>query len=137
LPAFKELHRVLAVGGLITFAMFGPDTLKELRAAGATSLRKFPDMHDIGDMLVAAGFADPVMDMEMITLAYRSPRQLLADQRHLGVRDGLLGCMTWREWRHVLSAWDRNASFEIVFGHAWKAEPSVTSDGRAIVRFAR
>jgi malonyl-CoA O-methyltransferase len=137
LPAFRELHRVLATGGLLTFAVLGPDTLKELRALGATSLRSFPDMHDIGDLLVAAGFADPVMDMEMITLAYRAPRQLLADQRHLGVRDGLLGHMAWRLWRRVLAAWDGNAGFEIVYGHAWKAEPKVAADGRAIVRFAR
>jgi malonyl-CoA O-methyltransferase len=137
LPAFGELHRVLGVGGLLTFAMLGPDTLKELRAAGATSLRKFPDMHDIGDLLVAAGFADPVMDMEIIAIAYRSPRQLLADQRHLGVRDGLLGRLPWREWRRIFAHWDGQASFEIVYGHAWKAEPKVAADGRAIVRFAR
>lgn len=137
LPALRELHRVLAVGGLVTFAMLGPDTLKELRAAGAASLRRFPDMHDVGDMLVAAGFADPVMDMEMIALTYRSSRQLLADQRHLGVRDGLLGHMPWRDWRRTFGAWDRNASFEIVYGHAWKAAPRVAPDGRAIVRFPR
>jgi malonyl-CoA O-methyltransferase len=137
MPAFAELHRVLGVGGLLTFAMLGPDTLKELRAAGATSLRKFPDMHDVGDLLVAAGFADPVMDMEMITISYRSPRRFLADQRHLGVRDGLLGRLPWREWRRMLAAWDGNASFEIVYGHAWKAEPKLAADGRAIVRFAR
>lgn len=135
--AFRELHRVLGVGGLLTFATLGPDTLKELRAAGATSLRRFADMHDLGDALVAAGFADPVMDMEMITLAYRSPRRLLSDQRHLGVRDGLLGQLPWREWRRILAGWDGKAGFEIVYGHAWKAEPKVAADGRAIVRFAR
>ncbi|MBK9310642.1 MAG: methyltransferase domain-containing protein [Rhodocyclaceae bacterium] len=137
LPAFRELHRVLAVGGLLTFAMLGPDTLKELRTAGATGLRRFADMHDIGDMLVAAGFADPVMDMEMITFDYRRPRQLLADQRHLGVRDGLLGRMGWRDWRRVLAGWNRHASFEIVHGHAWQGEAKVAADGRAIVRFVR
>ncbi len=137
LPVFRELHRVLAVGELLTFATLGPDTLKELRAAGATSLRRFPDMHDVGDMLVDAGFADPVMDMEMITLAYGKPRRLLADQRHLGVRDGLLGRMPWRAWRRTFAAWDGKASFEIVYGHAWKAAPRVAADGRAIVRFAR
>jgi malonyl-CoA O-methyltransferase len=94
-------------------------------------------MHDVGDLLVAAGFADPVMDMEMITISYRSPRRLLADQRHLGVRDGLLGHLPWREWRRMLAAWDGNASFEIVYGHAWKAEAKLAADGRAIVRFAR
>ena len=137
LPAFRELNRVLAVDGLLTFSMFGPDTLKELRIAGATGLRRFADMHDVGDMLVAAGFADPVMDMDMIAFQYRRPRQFLADQRHLGVRDGLLGRMAWRDWRRVLAGWDRQASFEIVHGHAWKAEPRVAADGRAIVRFAR
>lgn len=145
LAAFKEVHRVLAIGGLFTFAMLGPDTLKELKDAGAMSLRRFADMHDVGDMLVAAGFADPVMDMEMIALAYRRPRQLLADQRRLGVRDGLLGHMPWRDWRRVLRAWSEQchaegrlpASFEIVFGHAWKAEPKTAGDGRAIIRFAK
>lgn len=137
LPAFRELHRVLGVGGLLTFSTLGPDTLKELRAAGATSLRAFADMHDLGDMLVAAGFADPVMDMEMITFEYRNPRQLLADQRHLGVRDGLLGRMPWRDWRRIFAAWEGKGSFEVVYGHAWKAEPKLAADGRAIVRFAR
>ena len=145
LVAFRELHRVLRPGGLLTFAALGPDTLKELRQAGATGLRTFADMHDLGDQLLAAGFAEPVMDMEMITLAYGRPRQLLADQRHLGVRDGLFGRMGWRQWRQVFRRWQAQAgadgrlpvSFEIVFGHAWKAEPATAGDGRAIVRFQK
>jgi malonyl-CoA O-methyltransferase len=163
-PALAELHRTLEVGGLLMFAMLGPDTLKELRAAARKvmrsgihgdgagdapqeaslggTVRKFLDMHDIGDMLVAAGFADPVMDMEMVTLTYASPRGLLADQRHLGVRDILFGRMGWRDWRKALAAWERverrlPASFEIVYGHAWKAAPRVAPDGRAIVRLQR
>lgn len=145
LPAFCELHRVLAVSGLLTFSMLGPDTLKEIRRAFdacgiAPSLRRFHDMHDVGDMLVAAGFADPVMDMETITLTYRSPRGLLRDQRHLGVRDGLLGRLPWRQWRQVFAAWPRlegllPTTFEIVYGHAWKPEPKVVADGRAIMTF--
>lgn len=145
LPAFKELHRSLSVGGLLTFSMLGPDTLKELRrafqAAGiAPSLRPFLDMHDVGDMLVGAGFADPVMDMETVTLTYRSPRGLLRDQRHLGVRDGLLGALPWRDWRRVFAAWQRvegllPASFEVVYGHAWKPEPKTIDDGRAVIQF--
>jgi len=144
--AFAELHRVLDVGGLLMFAMLGPDTLKELRTAAqkvgaGDTARRFPDMHDIGDMLVAAGFADPVMDMEMMALTYRRPRDFLADQRHLGVRDGLLGARSWREWRRVFGAWQPvdgllPASFEIVYGHAWKAAPRTAPDGRGIVRFA-
>lgn len=140
LPAFVELNRVLAPGGLLTFAMLGPDTLKELRAAGATGIRRFPDMHDVGDLLLAAGFADPVTDMETIALTYASPRGLLRDQRHLGVRDGLLGRMGWRDWRRVFGAWERvdgrlSARFEIVYGHAWKGMPKAGTDGRAVVKF--
>jgi malonyl-CoA O-methyltransferase len=148
LPALRELHRVLEVGGLLTFSMLGPDTLKELRAAaekvgaGAT-VKSFLDMHDLGDMLVAAGFGDPVMDMEMITLSYSGPRAFLADQRRLGVRNGLLPGGGWRDWRRALGAWPRDgegrlpASFEIVHGHAWKAPLRQTADGHAIVNFQR
>ena len=144
LPAFRELQRVLEVGGLLMFSTLGPDTLQELRAAGATTLRRFHDMHDLGDMLVAAGFADPVMDMEKIELSYASPRGLLRDQRLLGVRDGLLGPMGFREGRRVFRAWENArrdgrlpATFEIVYGHAWKAEPKTTADGRAIIQFKK
>ena len=146
LPALKEMHRVLEVGGLLSFATLGPDTLKELRAAAAgvgagDTVRRFLDMHDLGDMLVAAGFGDPVMDMEMITLTYPSPRAFLADQRHLGVRDSLLGQQGWRDWRRLLNAWPQDAggrlpaSFEIVYGHAWKPGPRQIADGRTVVKF--
>ena len=146
LPAFGELHRVLEVGGLLMFSMLGPDTLKELRASclGAgieAPVRRFLDMHDVGDMLLAAGFADPVMDMEMVTLTYQTARGLLADQRHLGMRDGLFGYLPWRDWRKVFTAYARRsvgrlpASFEVVYGHAWKAQAKAADDGRAIIRF--
>ncbi|MDP1652909.1 MAG: methyltransferase domain-containing protein [Rhodocyclaceae bacterium] len=149
--AFAELQRVLVDGGLLHFAMLGPDTLKELRAAAVKADAVLPaptfiDMHDIGDMLMAAGFGDPVMEMEMLTLTYRTPRSFLADQRRLGVRDGLLGQLPWRQWRRVFAAWERAkgenegllpARFEIVYGHAWKLAPRTTLDGRAIVHFDR
>jgi malonyl-CoA O-methyltransferase len=99
-------------------------------------------MHDIGDMLVAAGFADPVMEMETLTLTYRMPRLFLADQRRLGVRDGLLGHLPWRAWRKVFAAWSREenllpARFEIIYGHAWKVAPRKAADGRDIVSFRK
>lgn len=145
--AFAELHRVLVEGGLLHFAMFGPDTLKDLRAAAMKvgagwTAPSFIDMHDIGDMLMAAGFGDPVMEMEMLTLTYRSPRTFLADQRRLGVRNGLLGRQSWRDWRRIFAAWERldgllPARFEIVYGHAWKLAPRNAPDGRAIMHFQR
>ena len=147
LPALREIHRALEVGGLLMFSMLGPDTLKELRAASVVAglpctLRRFADMHDIGDMLVAAGFADPVVDMEMLTLTYATARVLLADQRQLGVRDGLLGSMGWRQWRRVFAAYEQQrceerlpVSFEIIYGLAWKPPPAKSADGRAIIRF--
>jgi len=82
--AFAEMHRVLAPGGLALFSSFGPDTLKELRAAFQDvdphpHVHRFIDMHDIGDTLVASGFADPVMDMEVVTLTYADAGSLMRD----------------------------------------------------------
>jgi len=148
--AFRELLRTLEVGGLLMFAALGPDTLKEIRLAfqdagypsEAVPLRPFLDMHDLGDMLLAAGFADPVMDVEIIRITYPGPRDLLRDQRHLGVRDALFGSMPWRDWRRVFRSFSGQringrltASFEIIYGHAWKPKAKVADDGRAIVRF--
>jgi malonyl-CoA O-methyltransferase len=90
--AIAELRRVLAPGGLLMFSTFGPDTLKELRAAylgtdSYTHVNRFIDMHDLGDMLVNAGFADPVMDMEYITLTYADVRALMRDLKAIGAHN--------------------------------------------------
>lgn len=149
-PAFAQIQRSMAVGGLFTFSTLGPQTLQDLRLACdrcgiVPPLRLFLDMHDVGDKLVNAGFADPVMDTETITLTYRQPRAFLRDQRHLGVLHGLLGELPWQQWRRVFAAWQRigqergeafcSAAFEIVYGHAWKAEAKTLDDGRAIIQF--
>ena len=73
--AFGEMHRVLKTDGLVMFSTFGPDTLKELRAAanvdaGHVHVSRFIDMHDIGDALVRAGFSAPVLDVERFVLTY-------------------------------------------------------------------
>lgn len=123
--AFMEIHQVMSAGGLFVFSMLGEDTLLELRAAGASQLPRFREMREVGDALVSEGFKDVVMDREKITLTYGSPRGFLQDQRHLGVRDELLGQASWRQWRKTLTAWPRvegrlPASFEVIYGHAWK-----------------
>lgn len=107
------------------------------------TLRAFIDMHDLGDMLMAAGFADPVMDMEMISLTYSHPRKFLADQRHLGVRNALLGQQAWQTWREIFANWQQDAqgrfpmNFEIIYGHAWKPAPRASNADHAVMHFHR
>ncbi len=147
--AFGELHRVLKPGGLLMFSSFGPDTLKELRAAfrGAderTHVHRFIDMHDVGDMLLAAGFADPVMDMEYLTLTYDAMRDLMRDLKALGAHNVTRGRPAGLSGKSVLATAARNyetfrrdgklpATFEVIYGHAWKPSPRVTADGRPII----
>ena len=151
--ALREFHRVLAVGGLLMFSTLGPDTLAELReAAGAGRVHGFADMHDLGDMLVAAGFAEPVMDAERITLLYEDGEALLADLRASGQtgalartagapRRGLAGRGFRAALEARLAAQRREGKlavrYEVVYGHAWKPAPRRAPDGRAIVQFAR
>lgn len=137
----QSWHRALAVDGFLMFSCFGPDTLRELRSLYARQgwpapAHEFTDMHDWGDMLVQAGFAEPVMDMERITLTYETPERLLAELRELGRNlnvqrfAGLRG----RRWRQQLveALWSLastqeggrlSLSFEIVYGHALKPQP--------------
>jgi malonyl-CoA O-methyltransferase len=139
--ALEELARVLAPGGLLMFSTVGPDTLKELRQAlGEAHVHRFADMHDLGDALLATGFAAPVMDMEMLTLAYAAPAGLAADLRASGQtlarRDRARG-MAPRGLRTALEATGTSASIEVIYGHAWKGEPRQRADGRSVVHFER
>ncbi len=132
-------QHMLAADGFVMFSCFGPDTVRELRAlyrqrgwgrCGAD----FVDMHDIGDMLVRAGFADPVMDQELLTLNWPTPEAALAELRTLGgnaAPDRAPGLRTPR-WRQQLDDDLRSLAddggrlsltFEVVFGHAFKAVP--------------
>jgi malonyl-CoA O-methyltransferase len=146
---FAELHRVLKVDGLLMFSTFGPDTLKELRRAFEgvdrhNHLNRFTDMHDIGDMLVHSGFAEPVMDMEYLTLTYDDVRGVLQDLKAIGAHNatsgrprGLMGKNAWarlvENYERLRSNGKLPATFEVVYGHAWKPQPKQTPDGRAII----
>lgn len=151
LPAtFVELQRVLKVDGLLMFSSFGVDTLLELRTAfqdvdGHSHLSRFADMHDVGDMLVAAGFADPVMEMERIVLTYDDVRAVMQDLKSIGAHNatagrasGLMGKTAWQRVTENYEKLRRDgklpATFEIVYGHAWKSAPKVISDGRSIIK---
>lgn len=154
---FAEWRRVLRVDGLLMFSNFGPDTLREVRAAFAeaegpdgkagTHALPFVDMHDFGDQLVEAGFSTPVMDMEVITVTYDSASALLADVRALGGNplDTRRRGLTGRAVRdRMVAALERQRrpdgkltlTFEVIYGHAFRPAPRVTQAGEAIIRFA-
>ncbi len=134
----KEASRVLKPQGLFMFTTFGPDTLKELRAAfkaidDAPHVNTFPDMHDIGDILVHAGFADPVMDQEIVTLTYTDLKPLLRELKGIGAHNVLpgraTGLMGKQRWQRMVDAYELfrkdgrlPATYEVVYGHAWKPE---------------
>lgn len=151
-----EWQRVLRVGGLLMFSTLGPDTLRELRAACAAAdlacglpeaharVIDFVDMHDLGDMLVASGFEIPVMDQEKLTVTYRSADALLADVRRWGGypfarAEAPASRRWWRALGDALEARRREdgtlaLTFELIYGHAWKAVPRMTPEGHGIVR---
>jgi len=132
-------HRALVVDGFVMFSTFGPDTLRELRAVYAglgwpAPHPPYADMHDLGDLLVHGGFADPVMDQEMLQLTWSSPEALLAELRGLGghLGSGRFAGLRTPRWRaQLLQALGRLAddqgrirmSFELVYGHAYKPAP--------------
>ena len=151
LPAtISELHRVIRKDGLLMFSTFGPDTLKELRSAfqgvdGHSHVNRFTDMHDIGDMLTHSGFAEPVMDMEIITLTYSDLKSVMQDLRGIGAHNatagrsqGMMGKTAWKHISERYESFRRDgklpATFEIVYGHAWKPQPKVTADGAHIIQ---
>ena len=151
LPAIREAQRVLEADGLLMFSMLGPDTLKELRAAFADAgtgfhVKRFIDLHDIGDALGAAGFAAPVMDMEILTLTYVDLDGLFADLRATGSANAMIGrrrTLTGRaRMQRVRAAYEKlrrdgrlPATFEVIYGHAWKAAPRLRASGESVISF--
>jgi malonyl-CoA O-methyltransferase len=136
---FREAKRVLKVGGLFLFSTFGPDTLKEIRFSWARvddhpHVHLFYDLHDIGDALVNARFADPVMDIDLITLTYKTAKQSMQELRACGMHNILkerkktltgkklfeqfmMAYETFRQPNGLLPN-----TYEIAYGHAWKVE---------------
>ena len=151
LPAtFVEINCAIKNDGLLMFSTFGPDTLKELHIAfdgvdGYNHVNRFADMHDIGDMLVAAGFADPVMEMEKITLTYSDVKAVMRDLKTIGAHNATVGrasgMMGKAKWARIAQNYETlrrdgrlPATFEVIYGHAWKVPPKETPDGRAIIK---
>ena len=138
-----QWHQMLKTNGFLMFSCLGPDTAIELRnvykqMSWPPAGHELTDMHDWGDMLVQAGFAEPVMDMERITLTYENPQRLLQELVELGRNfhplrfPGLRG----REWRHQLEEGLKkylvkgddgrlSLTYEIIYGHAIKPPPKI------------
>lgn len=159
---FEQWRQLLRADGFVMFSCLGPGTLRELRSLYArlgwpAATPGFVDMHDLGDMLVQADFADPVMDQETLTLRYDNPQALLAELRSLGgntAPDRFKGLRTPR-WKHKLESeleglrgphGKLELSFEVTYGHAFKAAPRLRvgqpttvslDDMRAMVRTTR
>ena len=138
----QQWHQALAVDGFLMFSCLGPDSLKELRAlylalGWPAPSHEFTDMHDWGDMLVGAGFAEPVMDMERITLTFESPQRVLQELRGLGrnLHVDRFQALRGRRWlAQLLDAIEKHAmqlTFEVVYGHAFKPEPKLTVQARS------
>jgi malonyl-CoA O-methyltransferase len=150
----RECRRVLRPGGVLHLATLGPDTLLELRRAWQAAdprhahVSRFVDMHDLGDALARAGFAEPVLDVERYVLAYDDARALMRDLKSIGAHNatagrarGLTGKQTLRR---MLDAYERErrdgklpATYEVVFAQAWvpegRARPDAGGVGREVV----
>lgn len=132
---FRDLARTLAPGGLLLFSTFGPDTLKELRESWAQADRHvhvnhFPDMHDIGDTMAAAGLMDVVMDVDRITVEYPDVDTLMRELKAMGAHNvnrhrphGLTGKGRIARLLDAYEGYRRDgrlpATYEVVYGHAW------------------
>ncbi|MGE8589210.1 MAG: methyltransferase domain-containing protein [Alcaligenes sp.] len=144
-----EWRRLLKPETLVMFSCLGPGSLAELRSAMTqadlgTHSMEFVDMHDFGDLLLENGFADPVMDQEIITLTYRTAEKLLDDLRilggnpHIGRRPGL-SSLQWRQ--RLLQALEKqrhmdgtlHLTLEVAYGHAWRARSQRGMQGEVSV----
>src|SRR5688572_29567617 len=131
---FAEAARVLADGGALLFATLGPDTLQEVRAAFAAVDDKIHvhaafDMHDLGDLAMASGLAEPVLDVDRIEVTYAEVAGLVRDLRAIGamnVADARRRSLTgrWR-WGRFVERLPRGAdgrfavTVELILGQAW------------------
>lgn len=142
--SFAEAHRVLQPEGLLMFSTFGPDTLRELRQAASGSdhvhVSRFIDMHDIGDAVVRAGFSAPVLDVEHFTLTYDDVAGVMRDLKAIGAHNAAAGRARGLHGRRFLQQLAQRyeqfraedgklpATFEVVYGHAWKPAPRPAGD---------
>ncbi len=143
----RECRRVLRPGGVLHFTTLGPDTLVELRKSwqaadpGHAHVNRFVDMHDLGDALVRAGFAEPVLDVERYTLTYDDARGLMRDLKDIGAHNatagrarGLTGKSTLARMLAAYEGFRRDgklpATYEVVFAQAWCPTGPIRTKGQ-------
>lgn len=142
----RQWAQWLRPDGFVMFSALGPDTLKELRALYAQQgwppcAQDFVDMHDWGDMLLAQGFTEPIMDMEHVRLQYASAERLLQDLRAWGrnLHPARFAALRGKGWRQRLldglrgladAQGNITVTFEIIYGHAVKAPPRMKVAGQ-------
>ena len=148
---FHEVSRILKPGGLFIFSSLGPDTLHELRdswrsADAAVHVNTFIDMHDLGDALIHSGFEHPVMETEYFVLTYSNVLALMRDLKQLGANNVNLGRRRTLTGKGRLNAmiaeYEKNrhagklpASYEVIYGHAWKrAQAAVPAGESALIK---
>lgn len=148
---FAEFKRILKPKGMLLFSTLGPQTLYELRNSWAkadnfTHVNDFLDMHDSGDLLLNTNFAHPVMDMEMITITYPRVEHLLKDLKATGARNMNLkrppGCISKNKFLQMLNAYETfkqpdglyPATFEVIYGHAWRETALHRQEQDGVVR---
>jgi malonyl-CoA O-methyltransferase len=140
----RECRRALRAGGVLHLSTLGPDTLVELRRAwqaadpGHAHVSRFLDMHDVGDALVRAGFAEPVLDVERYTLTYDDARDLMRDLKTIGAHNATAGRARGLTGRRtlgrMLEAYEQErrggklpATYEVVFAQAWSPDRPIRS----------
>jgi len=144
----SELRRIMKVDAMLVFSCYGPDTLYELKQSWQAvdvlpHVNDYPDMHNVGDELVAAGYREPVMDVERLTLEYPDVHSLMRDLKGLGSHNvashrlrGLTGKTRLKVMLQAYEQFRRNgrypASFEVIYGTAFapfEGQPMKTPDG--------
>jgi SAM-dependent methyltransferase len=146
--ALIQIRRALKPDGLFIAALFGGETLCELRQAfaagesevsGGASPRVAPlaDVRDLGALLQRAGFALPVADVERTTVLYREFAGLVRDLRALGEanvlhqrrrkpmrRDMLAASLAHYSGTHGEADGRLRVTFEVVYLTGWRPHES-------------